>query len=117
MKKIIGLISIIVVISCDDIVGIDDISDNEVTIIAPSEGTVLNTLSPTFSWEILDGAETYQLQIATPSFENATQVVLDTTITSTNFSFSLDLGIYAWRIRAENSAYETPYTTQSFSIE
>lgn len=111
------LLSFFVVWSCDDIVGIEDISDNEVTVIAPLEDSVLSTLTPNFSWEPVTGADVYQLQIAEPSFEAATQVVLDTTITHTNFIQSLDSGVYQWRIRAKNTEYQTPYSIQSFSIE
>ena len=117
MKRVLGILAIVLVWSCDDIVGVEDISDNTVSILAPTEGAVLTTTSPSFSWEDLDGAVNYNLQIATPSFETATQIVADTTLTANSYTHVLSSGDYEWRIRGENSEYETVYTTQSFTIE
>jgi hypothetical protein len=103
--------------SCDDLIEVVDISDRTVSVLAPTNETVLNTTSITFTWEAIEDAESYSLQIATPSFDEAIQIVVDTTLTSLNYMDVLDNGNYEWRIRAENSDYQTTYTTQSFSIE
>lgn len=118
MKKIIILSSLLCVIySCDDIVEVENISDETVTLLAPSNNAILNITELTFSWQTLQDAEEYHLQIATPAFENALQIVKDTTLTTTNFSTTLDYNMYQWRVKAINSGYNTGYTTQSFSIE
>ena len=104
-------------VSCDDIVEVEDISENEVNVLAPTDNALLNTTSVTFTWEALEDAETYHLQIATPSFENALQIVKDSVLTNTSFSTSLDEKVYEWRIRAQNSEYYTEYRIQSFTIE
>jgi len=103
--------------ACDDIFEVGDISDNTVELLAPSDNSILNILTPTFSWTPLEEAENYHLQIATPNFSEATQIVLDTLVTESNYAVSLDTIAYQWRVRAENSGYQTDYTTQSFSIE
>jgi len=108
---------LITAIACDDIIEVEDISDNTVNILAPTNGTVLDTLTTTFTWEALESAEHYYLQVATPSFENANQIVADTLLVKTSFSKLLPVNSYEWRIRAENSDYNTNYTQQSFSIE
>jgi len=118
MKNIFWVfISLFFVLSCDDIIGIEDISNKTVTILAPTNESVLTITDINFSWNTIEDAERYKLQIATPNFESATQIVLDTTITSSNFTKTLELGIYEWRVRAENSGYTTIYSTQSFTIE
>ena len=118
MKKIFTILSLLYIIySCDDIVEVENISDETVILLAPSENAILNITELTFSWQTMQDAEQYHLQIATPTFENALQILKDTTLTSTNFSTTLDYNHYQWRVKALNSGYQTGYTTQSFSIE
>ena len=118
MKRLIFIILYgVFVLSCDDIIEVEDISERTVTVLAPTDESILIITDVNFSWDDVEDSEQYRLQIATPDFETATQIVLDTTIVFTNFTKTLDLGNYEWRIRAENSDYQTAYTTQRFSIE
>jgi len=103
--------------ACEEILVVEDISQDAVTILAPTNNTVLTEGSVTFSWNKLLDTEQYRLQLATPTFENASQILLDSTITATNFSKALLLGDYEWRVRAENSEYQTTYTSQNFTVE
>lgn len=104
-------------ISCEEIIEVVDISDKSVVVLAPTDTATLAITDINFSWEAVEDAEHYKLQIATPNFESANQIVLDTTITTTSFNQALELGNYEWRVRAENSDYQTAYSTQSFTIE
>lgn len=104
-------------VACEEILVVEDISQDTVTILAPTNNSVLAEGSVTFSWSELQEAEQYRLQLATPTFENASQVLLDTTITSNSFSKTLMLGDFEWRVRAENSEYQTAYTIQNFTVE
>lgn len=106
-----------ILFSCDDIIEVDDISQEEVTILAPVNSAVLNDNSVIFSWEAVEFAETYTIQIATPTFSEALQIVEDSTLTATNFTRQLPNADYEWRVRAENSGYTTNYTLHQFSIE
>ena len=117
MKYRFWMVLVCVVFSCDDIIEIEDISEAVVTTVAPVEGSVLTITDVNFSWNSVEDAERYRLQVATPNFEAATQVVLDTTITATTFTETLTSDSYEWRVRAENSGFQTAYTTQGFSIE
>lgn len=105
------------VVACDDIIEVEDISNREVVVLAPSNHVVLSVSDVLFTWSPLEDVETYHLQITTPSFESAQQIVKDTTLTTTSFSTTLSFKDYQWRVRAENSGYQTNYTTNSFSIE
>ncbi len=118
MKKHLAyyLLISIIILSCEEILFEEDITDDIVTIIAPSDGSVIENTSVSFSWNAVDQATAYRLQIARPNFENAVQVVEDTTVTGTNFSTTLVRNDYEWRVRAENSGYQTAYTTAAFSI-
>lgn len=116
-NTLLALALLIGLISCSDIIGVEDISSKSVNLIAPSDNTIVDVSEVTFTWEGVVESETYHLQIATPNFENATQIVEDTLITRLNFTKSLEPKSYEWRVRGENSAYATAYTIQSFNVE
>jgi len=108
--------------SCEDIVSVPDISEDILMIIAPTDGAILQESTITFSWEEIEFAEEYQVQIATPSFEQANQVVLDTIISDSiqgirNITTTLNPETYEWRVRALNSNFQTAYSTQSFALD
>ena len=108
---------LVLTISCDDIIGVEDISQKTVTALAPTNNSVLSSANVTFSWESLKDADHYRLQISTPTFGEATQIVVDSLVTATSFSKELMPNAYQWRVRAENSGYTTAFSTQSFLIE
>lgn len=95
----------------------EDISNDTVVLIAPSNGSVLAKDTINFSWESLDFAEEYRFQIATPNFDNPTQLISDEVLAETNISKVLDDGVYEWRVKAQNSSSETGYSTYSFTVE
>lgn len=105
-----------IIVACEDVIFVEDISGENISILAPSEGTTLTNTSVTFSWNPVEDAEHYRLQIATPSFESASQVALDSLVSTTNFTMTLNANDYQWRVRAENSGYHTVYVTQNFSV-
>lgn len=104
-------------LACDDIIEVVDISKETVTVLAPVNETTLIDTDVTFIWDTVEEAEGYKIQIATPSFEAATEIVTaDSILTKTFFSKTLVSGSYEWRVRAENSGYVTGYTTQKFTL-
>lgn len=111
------LLFFIVFFACEEIIEVEDISNKTVNVLAPRDTTTLTITSINFSWDAVADAEHYKLQIAEPNFEMANQIILDTTITVTNFNQTLEFGDYEWRVRAENSGYQTTYSAQSFTIE
>lgn len=115
MKKYL-IVTLLICISCEEIINEQDISDDIVTILAPTENANLTSNTINFSWETVEGATAYHLQIAEPNFNNATQIVLDTMISILNYTKELPNTNYQWRIKGKNSAYETVYTTNGFNI-
>jgi len=102
--------------SCEEIINEEDITDNVVELLAPANNVTMATSDVNFNWQTVYGATGYRLQVATPAFSNATQILLDTTITSANFSQVLSENKYEWRVRALNLGYETGYTTNAFEV-
>lgn len=116
MKKLIkcfALLLPILIFSCDDIIE-EDISNDTIQAIAPSEGSTIEGNTVQFSWEFLDGADDYRLQIF-----NSNQIfILDSLVGSNTFVETLNPGSYQWRVRGENFAYETPYSfPRNFEVE
>ena len=118
MKNVILKICLITFLfyGCEEILFEDDISESIININSPNEGAIFDTEFINFNWQMIDGVEGYQLQIATPTFLETQQIVLDTLLTINNFDFELLPNEYQWRVRGMNSAYTSNYTTSSFNI-
>jgi len=123
MKKCIVLVlGILLFYSCEEIVSVPDISEELITLIAPTDDAVLESGEVTFSWEEIEFADQYQFQIAEPNFAQANQVVVDTilgdsTQTFRSFRTILPSNNYQWRVRGFNDNFQTDFTTQSFEVD
>jgi hypothetical protein len=102
--------------SCDDIFE-KDITDKELVLIAPGDNLKTDVATQTFWWEELDGALTYDLQIVSPSFASIEIVIADTVISNNKFTINLDPGIFEWRVKAQNSVYESPFVLRTLEID
>ncbi|WP_046745016.1 hypothetical protein [Kordia zhangzhouensis] len=113
--KFLSIIWLLLFLSCDDILE-EDLSNDLVIPIMPSEGsTIVNNLV-NFSWQSLEGADNYRLQLVRPSQNN--MILLDSLVSGTSFQYPLEPGMYQWRVRGENFAYDTAYSFPiSFTVE
>lgn len=107
------LLLLLLSFSCDDILE-EDITNDTVKIIAPVEGVTIEGNTVQFSWEDLDGADDYRIQII-----KSNQVYeVDSLVTNSVFTYVLTPGAYQWRVRAENFAYITGYIFPvNFTVE
>lgn len=121
----IGVIAVMVLAigGCEDILEVPDISNETVAVLAPTEGSVLTTNEVSFNWEEIEEATLYQVQVATPSFVNAAQIVLDSVIREdtlgniqTQINQDIVNGSYQWRVKALNSGFETGFTLSNFQV-
>ncbi len=121
IKKIVLGMLVMLCLACEDIISVPDISEDQIFLLAPAEGAILEDSMITFSWEELGDVDQYQLQVATPGFEMANQIVLDTILGDSiqsfrNFTTTLENNVYEWRVRAFNSNFATDYTTSDFIV-
>lgn len=116
MKITYYLILSISFISCEGVLFEEDLSERNISIIAPVANSELPEGAITFSWNPVEDATEYKLQIATPSFTNASQLVLDSIVTNLNFTTSLSEEAYEWRVKAQNESSETQYQTTPFTV-
>lgn len=94
----------------------EDITQKTVGILSPSSGTESEVASQTFWWKKVDGASHYHLQIVTPSFDSIQVLILDTIVSSDKFMMVLYPSVYEWRVRAENSAWQSQWTSTTLKI-
>jgi len=103
--------ALIALSSCDDVLE-EDISGDQVDIIAPKDMDIVEGNTVQFLWNPLEGADSYTLQVYTSS-----TLELDTIVSTTPYTYILNSDTYQWRIKAENNAYQTQYTfPQSFEV-
>lgn len=109
MIRIINIASVLLISflmsGCDDILE-EDITDDMIVTISPQSGQVIESNVAVFQWNELDGADKYRVQV----YSSTQSMVLDSLVSSSNFSYALNPGSYQWRVRGENFAYETAYT-------
>ncbi len=117
MNRLIILCSaLLCVLSCEHITEVQDISSETIEILAPKDGSNVETNTVNFAWEALEDAKDYKLQIAQPSFADAANIEEDSIVTVTNLSITLQPGNYEWRVRAQNSEYQTSFVSSGFAV-
>lgn len=108
--------------SCEDLLEVPDISEESVALLAPSDSTIVLQNNVNFTWNEVFEATQYHIQVAAPSFDNATQIVVDTLIVidsayaGPNLKRLLEDSTYEWRVKAMNSDYETEFSINQFSV-
>ena len=123
-KKLGLLLSIVFVsLSCEEILEVQDISEQEVQLLSPTSGSVVSDTIVNFNWNPVNAANAYHIQVATPNFQNAAQFVLDSTMVvdstfvGTRISRNLSNAAYEWRVRALNSDFETAFFVNDFTVD
>jgi len=102
--------------ACEDIFE-EDLEGKNVTLVAPESQLKSDQYTQQFIWEELEGALSYNLQIASPSFDGLQVMVLDSNPTGTRYDFTLAPGLYEWRVRAENASSQSNYRTRKLQID
>ncbi|NDI98160.1 hypothetical protein GWA97_03640 [Flavobacterium sp. LaA7.5] len=117
MKKLLYiLLPILLLLSCEEILLEDDISDETVLLIAPADNAQFFSTSITFTWGAIENGTEYRIQIAKPDFNNPLQIIADSVVDTTSFTTQLGIGNYQWRVQGVNSGYETAFSTRSLTV-
>jgi hypothetical protein len=94
----------------------DDISDINVTLLAPADTLKTKTKQQLFWWNKVDGASRYNLVIVSPDMLAPVTIALDTVIVNNSITHQLAVGKYQWCVRALNAAHETTYICRKLEI-
>ena len=100
-----------ITISCDQIFE-EDISNDDVTLQFPINGLETIEENQTFRWQEDEDITLFRFQLYTTDamFSKQTNLVVDTLSSSNLYRATLDTGSYQWRVRGENSGYETAWS-------
>jgi len=101
--------------SCNEFIEVS-IDDKTIELLSPGKQAESANYDITFLWKRAENTLQYQLQIASPTFNDANLYYADTIMEKTNFKISLDPGQYEWRVKGLNGSSETAFTTRSFTI-
>ena len=94
------------IVSCDDIFE-KDITNDTIQTISPSNEAVVESNVVNFQWNSLEGADKYRIQLIASN----QAIVLDSLVSKTNLTFPVTQGEYQWKVRGENFAYQSSYST------
>jgi len=109
---ILSLIFISTISSCDDIFE-EDISNESIDLISPLDESVVEGNFVTLQWQAIGNVDNYRLEIKS----EVTGFIIDTLSLENVVSIPLSAGDYSWKVRGENSAYQTDYSFErSFSM-
>lgn len=123
VKKVLSILFIAtLLISCEEIFEVTDISEQQVELLSPTNASVVSSNVVNFNWNSVEEADAYLIQIATPNFDSASQFALDTVI-SIDSSFvgnrltkMLPNNEYEWRVQAQNSQFFTEFSSSVFTV-
>jgi hypothetical protein len=91
MRNILSISLVLVLalsVGCDDIFE-KDIESRELILLSPADSVRTEVSTTTFWWEPVNGATSYELQVASPNFITIIKPVLDTLVGNNKFTFSL----------------------------
>lgn len=115
--NLIAILSLnLILSSCVDVFE-EDLSDETVELIAPSDSLVYKEYNQNFWWAKVEGASKYHFQIVEGSFQHPRRLVADTNIVYEQIVFSLYPGNFEWKVKAFNGGYETQYSQRSLQID
>ncbi len=109
------LLLISILFSCS-LIEEEDISDEQLTLLAPGNHISTERVTQTFLWESNNDSLSYRIQVVTPGFDAVESVVLDSLLTDNYLEYTLFSGQFEWRVRAENSAYNSLWSYADFFI-
>jgi predicted secreted protein len=115
-KAIITLTLSAVMLSACSIFFEKDMKAISMNIIAPADKDSTSNSGVTFWWEDVKGASFYSLQVVRGSFDNVSQLILDSNVTTNKYTLTLNPGHYQWRIRAANQSSNSAYFTRDLVI-
>lgn len=93
----------------------DNISTMELLLTSPDDNYYTNEFDISFEWDALYSAEDYRFEITDLDGDLIDNAIL-TTDNSLDYTFDEE-GDYIWKVRAQNSSSNTPYSTRYITID
>ncbi len=119
MVRMYYLVSIVLfltlLVSCEEVFFETDLSESHVSILSPANNAEIEGTNVSLYWESLEGATSYQLEIARGSFSSGNYVFSEE-MEASSIEIELPLGDYEWRVRGRNSQYISLAQTAQFTL-
>ena len=93
----------------------EDLSQQTILLISPSDKDTTNQTFITFQWQTLYNADDYRMEIWSPDFSITN--IFSTNIVSNSINYSLTEGSYEWGVRGQNSTTNTVYFKRKLYID
>ncbi|AXT61371.1 hypothetical protein D1816_13780 [Aquimarina sp. AD10] len=90
-----------------------DFSSRQVLLVSPANQIFTNEPEITMQWQVVEGADSYRVQLLNASDE----VLQEETPSTTSVTLTFPEGATRWQVRAENATQNTLYTTRSLTID
>jgi hypothetical protein len=87
-----------------------NISEKTPVLLLPLANDTIGSNPVQFKWDEMEGATKYHLEVVSPSFGAMSAFLIDSMITGTSFSFTLDSAQYQVRLTAVNAGYTSKTT-------
>jgi hypothetical protein len=115
---LIAAVAALLCTSCEHDFIEDDLTGKIVSVIAPANNDTVQSATPLFWWNEIDGARSYRIQIVYPDFDAPQQLLYDTAVQGDRFYPALVPGnAYHWRIRPENGSSEGGWVTRRLTVD
>lgn len=102
-------------VSCKEFIE-PSLEHQTISLLAPQDKLESNSYKQIFWWNLHEDALKYRLQIVSPKFDAIQRLILDTLVAKDKFTYTLEPGVYEWRVRAENGSSYTEYNSRSLTI-
>ncbi|MCX6232975.1 MAG: hypothetical protein NTZ33_15705 [Bacteroidetes bacterium] len=109
------ILSVLALTACEDVFE-TNIENKYIRLLSPKDSMISTTNLVNFSWEVLEGADSYNFQIVSNTFTNPTSYLCDSNVTTNFISFILPAGSYQWRVKGKNFGYSSNFSIRSFTI-
>jgi len=112
------VLGLLALAGCGDVFE-EDLTGEELTIVAPPDHWFTTDNTITFIWDEHPDALNYQLQVAQPRFDSLIYLIHDSTVTSSNTSLTLGFtpGSYQWRIRPTNGSSNGDWVVMNLTVD
>ena len=102
-------------VACSDLL-VTEVADARIDLVVPVQGASVAAGSVRFAWDPVAGAQAYRLEIATPAFEGATDLLpVRAPLPSTERTIEVAPGTYQWRVTAVGQADEATSNIRAFT--
>jgi len=116
MKNLVFLLPFLIFWQSCGVLLEDDLSEEKVTIISPSNQYNTVNQSIEFRWDSMSYARNYHFQLVVDSFGGNGNWILDTILDTTRLRLSLQPNTYAWRVMGKNTNSTSDYNDYFFTV-